>query len=675
MADTDLPVFSFRPNRREAMSERLSFLTDVLRAAQGAEQRRSLRETPRRTFEADFLLVGPERTFWDLFMNRLGGSELMAPIYWEVVSLSSGLTAGVSDRIDFDTSYTEWPYFEDGLALVAGDSALRWEVVQIAAVDSGGIDLVDPVTDAWPAGAKLYPLRRAVVEEFGDLTQPSAAVGKVTARLRFVAANPWTPATEPAPIYGGLPVLLSEPNWADDLSASFERDIAVLDTNVGLTYQVDVLSRFFVGQAHRYFLPGREQMAAFRDLLYRYRGRAGSFWLPTFKADFKLAASVSSGSNQLVVENVGFQYAGGPTGGREYLVIRHSTGAIFRKIVDVIPGTTSATEKLVLDSPVGLALSPGLVRKISFMDAARFDSDEFEIAHHAGPNGLHECSTAFRTFKNSRTTPEPMYAPIALTGENSADCGTPRNPVAGLPWTDRGSSYFVIGAAQEVGGSLTGFQRWFPGYIDSLRVTKGVARYPVDQFVVPGAEFPDNTDDPYWASVISLLRFNGVDGDTTSIDEKGHPLVFHGDAHLSSDHAKFGDTSCFFDGLGGDWVEAQIGAGNAALGETFTVEAWVYPTARVPTNSSESGGDAYGAPVLGYGPVSSGGNDTIIGVWSGNGYLKYGSWGPSPSFPNSTFAVGSLETIPLNQWSHISVCRNGTSGLFYLHVNGKLSTP
>lgn len=425
MADIDLPVFSFRPNRREAMSERLSFLTDVLRAAQGAEQRRSLRETPRRTFEADFLLVGPERTFWDLFMNRLGGSELMAPIYWEVVSLPSGLTAGVSDRIDFDTDYTEWPYFEGGLALVAGDSALRWEVVQIAAVDSGGIDLVDPVTDAWPAGAKLYPLRRAVVEEFGDLTQPSAAVGKVTARLRFVTANPWTPATEPAPIYGGLPVLLAEPNWADDLSASFERDIAVLDTNIGLTYQVDVLSRFFVGQAHRYFLPGREQMALFRDLLYRYRGRAGSFWLPTFKADFKLAASVSSGSNQLVVENVGFQYAGGPTGGREYIVIRHSSGAIFRKIVDVIPGTTSATEKLVLDSPVGLALSPGLVRKISFMDAARFDADEFEIAHHSGANGLHECSTAFRTFKNTRTAPEPISFPIPEGVELPYPCGEP----------------------------------------------------------------------------------------------------------------------------------------------------------------------------------------------------------------------------------------------------------
>jgi len=405
MADIDLPVFSFRPNRREAMSERLSFLTDVLRASQGAEQRRSVRETPRRSFDADFLLTGPERTFWDLFMNRLGGENVMVPIYWEVVSLSSGLTAGVSDRIDFDTDYTEWPYFVDGLALVAGDSALDWEVVEIAAVDSGGIDLVAPITNAWPIGSKLYPLRRAVVEEFGDLTQPSAAVGRVTARLRFVAANPWTPATEPAPIYGGLPVLLSEPNWVDDLSAQFEREIATLDTNVGLTYQVDVLSRFFVGQAHRYFLPGREQMAAFRDLLYRYRGRAGSFWLPTFKADFKLAASVSSGSNKLAVENVGFQYTGGPTAGREYIVIRHEGGVIFRKIVDVIPGATSATEKLVLDNPVGLALSPGQVRKISFMDAARFDADEFEIAHHAGPDGLHECSTAFRTFKNTRTVP------------------------------------------------------------------------------------------------------------------------------------------------------------------------------------------------------------------------------------------------------------------------------
>jgi hypothetical protein len=432
MADIDLPVFSFRPNWTEAMSERLSFMTDVMQAAKGAEQRRSLRETPRRSCDLDFLLVGPERTFWDLFMNRIGGEEVMAPIYWEGVGVSVGLIAGITDRIDFDTTYSEWPYFDGGLALVAGVDALTYEVVQIAGVDSGGIDLVDPVVSAWPAGTKLYPLRRAVVEDFGELTHPSAAVGKVTARLRWTTANPWTPAASAAPTYGGVPVLIDEPNWVDDLKVTMERVIATLDTQIGLTYQKDTLGRFLSSQSHRYFLSGRARMAALRDLLYRYRGRAGTFWLPTFRADFKLVSSVSSGATQLTVENTGFGYTGGPSSGREYIMIRHSTGVIFRKLLDVIPGTTPATEKLVLDAAVGLALSPGLVRKISFMDYARFDADEFEIMHHAGLDGLHECSTVFRNFKNTRTSPTPISYPIPAASMNNLPCGIELGPPTAL---------------------------------------------------------------------------------------------------------------------------------------------------------------------------------------------------------------------------------------------------
>lgn len=408
------------------MSERLAFLTDVLRARLGAEQRRSLRETPRRTFEGDFLLVGPERTFWDLFMNRLAGQEVMIPLYWEAVGLPAGTIALSTDRINFSTVRREWPNFTGGLALISGDTALDYEVVEIAGVDDNGIDLAAPVSRAWRAGTKLYPLRRGVIDDAGELDHASAAVGTVTAQFRLNVANPWTPATsDPAPVYGGLPVLIAEPNWIETLSVDMSRQIATLDTEVGLTYQTDVLGRFLAGQAHRWWMPGREALAIFRDLLYRHRGRAGAFWLPTFKADFRLAAATTSGSNQVTVDNVGFGYTGGPTSGREYVMIRHTSGVIFRKIVDVIPGTTSATEKLVLDSPVGLALQPGQVRKISFMDTARFDADEFEITHHAGIDGLHECSTTYRAFKNTRTSPTPISYPIPTQNKNAGPCGSP----------------------------------------------------------------------------------------------------------------------------------------------------------------------------------------------------------------------------------------------------------
>lgn len=422
-ADRNLPIFSFRANWREPMAERLAFLTDVLAGTQGAEQRRSVRQTPRRTFEADFLLTGRERTFWDLFINALGGGEVAAPLYWEMVTTTATLTATVDDRIEFDTSYREWEYHAGYLAMLIRDSALDYEIVEIIGVDAGGVDLAGPVTRSWPKGTKLLPLRRAVLDQVGDVDHQTAGVGLVTAQLRVVGPNPWTPEADASPVYEDLPVFLSEPNWVEALSVQQGREIDLLDTSVGLTYQSDATGRVLLGQAHRWFLPGRQKLAEFRDLIYRHRGRAGSFWLPTFKADFRLVNSPGAGDTQIEVENVGYGYTGGPTSGREYIAIKHDGGTILRKIVSVIPGSTTATEKLNLDAALGLALSPGQVRRISFADTARFDTDEFEIIHYGGVDAHHDSSAMFRTFKNTRTAPLPISDPAPTGVMNALRCG------------------------------------------------------------------------------------------------------------------------------------------------------------------------------------------------------------------------------------------------------------
>lgn len=421
MADVDLPVFSFRPNWKEGVDETLSFLTDVLRSKTGAEQRRQLRSTPRRIINADFLLIGAERTYWDLFINRLGGQEMTIPLYWDIVTLTSAVVAGFTDRIDFDTTYRE---FQAGdLAILIQKDARFFETVEISAVDGTGIDLVAPVASTWPAGTTLMPLRRGLIDDYGELNHKSAKVATISVRLALTAPNPWTPDVDPATVYASLPVFSEEPNWADDVTVQHTRDTVKLDNQVGIPYQVDLLSRSLVGQSHRWFMNGRDKLGLFRDLLYRRAGRVGSFWLPTFKADLTLVSDALSTATQITVENVGLNYTEAPTEGREYIAIRHSAGTIYRKITSVLPGLTSTTERVNLDAQLGLALSPGQVRKISFMDTARFDQDDFQITHHNGIDGLHECSAGFRTFRNIRTFPTPIDYPIEESEMSGVACG------------------------------------------------------------------------------------------------------------------------------------------------------------------------------------------------------------------------------------------------------------
>lgn len=399
MADSDLPVFPFRPNWREGVTERLSFLTDVLTSSTGVEQRRINRQTPRRTIEADFLLSGPERAFYDLFINRLTGGEFLVPLYWELVTLRAPVVAGFTDRIEFDTSYRE---IRAGLYLLTGKDARVFEVVNVVGIDAGGVTLEEPATLAWRKGANLIPLRRAVADDLGAMTYPSAGVGSVTIRFLLTEPNIWNVGGAAPPTYLARDMFLAEPNWVEALPVGYERAVARMDNNTGKVYQREKISRAIHTQAHRWFLKGRQRQAAFRDLIYRYKGRAGSFWLPTFRYDLTLTKGIANVSvKEIEVENLGWRYAGGPASGRQFIAIKHDGGTIIRRVVRVKAGLTPATEIVVLDAPVGLALSTGQVRRISFADVARFDQDEFEITHHGPVDGLAECSASFREIKTN----------------------------------------------------------------------------------------------------------------------------------------------------------------------------------------------------------------------------------------------------------------------------------
>ena len=420
MSDTLLSCFSFRPNWGEGVQERLSFFTTLLRADEGAEQRQAVRQTPRRSLEASFLLHGPERAFFDIFMHRLSAQEITVPLYWDVVRLPVQTVAGVTNRLNFDTTHTE---FAVGKAIIIqGATALDFEVIDVAAVDAGGIDLSTATGRSWPAGSRVMPLRRALIDDLGELEHESADVANVVTRLTVKDANTWTPAVDGSPVYLGLPILESEPNWVGGLSSELQHDVVDYDAQVGLVYRTDPVGRANVGQEHRYFLQGRSGLASARDLLYRHQGRRGEFWLPTFKRDLELVGSHLAAESQIEIENIGLAYAGGPGSGREHIIIWTFDGQrIARQITDAT--LTGNTETLDLDAPLGLDLSPGLVRKISFMDTARFDQDDFEFTHYTDSTGLTELTTTFRSFPNIRTAPTPLSVPIPVAAESAEPCG------------------------------------------------------------------------------------------------------------------------------------------------------------------------------------------------------------------------------------------------------------
>ncbi|MBC7162689.1 MAG: hypothetical protein H5U26_11375 [Immundisolibacter sp.] len=228
-------------------------------------------------------------------------------------------------------------------------------------------------------------------------------------------------------------------------------------------------------------------------------------------------------------------------------------------------------------------------------------------------------------------------------------------------WLAYSTGWLNIGCAEEWTGTYFVNQSWFKGSIDSIRVTKGVARYTTETYAVPTDEFDTSGADPYWANVLFCLLFNGDNGSTTIIDAKGHTVTAYGGAALSTAQSKFGGSSCYFDGID-DRVQIDFTPGEEDLGQTFTLEAWI----NLDTLSTYM----YGNVILSAGPLSIPHRDTDWRVLGDKLSFFINDSGP----PVIVDISGDREPIGVGEWHFVSLSRNGATGLYYMHVDGVLAT-
>jgi hypothetical protein len=187
--------------------------------------------------------------------------------------------------------------------------------------------------------------------------------------------------------------------------------------------------------------------------------------------------------------------------------------------------------------------------------------------------------------------------------------------------TNYTGSTFVIGAHFAV-TSLD-----FQGYVDDLRITKGIARYTTN-FTPPTAALPSH--EILDSSVYRL------------------PVTTYGSARIDTANKKYGTGAMYFDGVG-DYLTVPANNGCVFGTGDFTVEGWYNITSHgsMGTMLWNHNTAAIGNPYM-----------MVIG-----NKFAFGNTGNYP------FAIGAI-TLSLNTWYHLALSRS--SGSLRLFVNGVL---
>jgi hypothetical protein len=143
--------------------------------------------------------------------------------------------------------------------------------------------------------------------------------------------------------------------------------------------------------------------------------------------------------------------------------------------------------------------------------------------------------------------------------------------------TNAGTRVLAIGQDSQGGGAA------FKGWIDELRITKGVARYASDAgYTVPTAAFPRvQCPDPSFSNVVLLMGFEGANGSTGAPGFNDESPAANGTAGwistpvIDTSQFKFGTSSLH--GVGGGLIYPAGPNWNlsSANSDQFTIEFWV----------------------------------------------------------------------------------------------------
>lgn len=352
------------PYQAEAgLEETLEWSTEVLTSNDGTEQRIRYRLKPRQTFSGTYHV--PQREVGragNIIYGWLGKRWAIA-----VWSESQLVSFAASANIPCVTGNTD---IRIGGLVMVWKSEQDYEIIEVAAINSGSIDLVRPTVNDYPRGM-LMPVRSGV-------TPDTMRISKTVASARVIAdfevtdnialTNVVPPQFLGEDIYFDEVLMGDGDRFEDEIRNRIER------VDYGTTLQVFTpWAHAKIGRAVRYLFETRDESWAFRRWLHRRDGQQKPYWLPSFESDFILKMS-GVVTNTLIVESCDWR---GLNESHNHLAIELSNGTWYPCTITGSASINATTTSLAID--ISLNVDAIYIRRLSLLGLKRIATNNVTI--------------------------------------------------------------------------------------------------------------------------------------------------------------------------------------------------------------------------------------------------------------------------------------------------------
>ena len=369
------------PQEYEApVTETLSFLTDIITALDGSEQRIALRKNPRQLFEVTYKLTTNDRQRMQALLMDWTDQVFGFPVQHEALKLTSAVSSGATsypvlaaDEVDLRLG---------GLAVVITD-ANTFDVITIDALTSTTITAADVSINAYPAGTLIMPMRTVNVVRTisGSREINNMELFKV---LFEVTDNDTGALSGDVSAYStyNSKVLFDDCNVVSGpMAEQYKRRVYRIDNRTGRVAQTSTWDR---GKRHHqkgFVLHNRLETLNFRRAMISIAGRQKSFYIPTFIEDLEVKANLVSAASTMDIERIEYERFIQSREPKRTFLITFTDGSSLVRIVQSVASVDTTTERLTLDTTWPANRTVAEVVRVQFYEPTRFGGDNVVIKH------------------------------------------------------------------------------------------------------------------------------------------------------------------------------------------------------------------------------------------------------------------------------------------------------